>query len=175
MRSMRLVIVIVAVSLLTACGFKLRNSNPVSGRALPFATISLSLPVQSEFYAQVQTAIEASASTRVVTDAGKADAILTVLSDTSEKSILSLSAAGRAREFQLVRNFKFRVHTSQQADYVPVSQISVRRTMTFSDDLVLSKESEEAVIWADIQKDLISQLMRRILAAKAKPVAPAED
>jgi outer membrane lipopolysaccharide assembly protein LptE/RlpB len=47
--------------------------------------------------------------------------------------------------------------------------------MTFSDDLVLSKESEEAVIWADIQKDLISQLMRRILAAKAKPVAPAED
>lgn len=175
MRSMRFVVVIVAASLLTACGFKLRNSNPVSGRTLPFATISLSIPAQSELYSQIQTAIDASTSTRVVSDATKADAILTVISDTSEKSILSLSAAGRAREYQLVRNFRFKVHNSQQAEYVPVSHISVRRTMAFSDDLVLSKESEEAVIWNDVQKDLISQLMRRILAAKAKPVVPAEE
>ena len=42
--------------------------------------------------------------------------------------------------------------------------------MTFSDDLVLSKESEEAALWADIQKDLVGQLMRRILSSRAKPV-----
>ena len=170
MRSTRLIVALLTVSLLTACGFKLRSSNAVSGRTLPFATIYLSLPAESEFYAQIRASLEASASTRVVSDPVKAEAILTVLNDTNQKSILSLSATGRAREFQLVRSFAFKVNTPRQAEYVPESQISVRRTMTFSDDLVLSKESEEAALWADIQKDLVGQLMRRILSSKAKPV-----
>jgi LPS-assembly lipoprotein len=172
MHSARLLVALLIVGLLAGCGFKLRSANAVSGRTLPFATIYLSIPAESELYAQIKTSLEASASTRVVTDAAKADAILTVLSDSSQKSILSLSAAGRAREFQLIRSFSFKVHNLQLEEYVPVAQIAVRRTMTFSDDLVLSKESEEAVLWNDIQKDMVAQLMRRILSSKPKPVAP---
>ena len=175
MHSMRLLVTLLAIGLIAGCGFKLRSDNAVSGRTLPFATIALSLPAESELYGQIRSALEASASTRVVSNAATADAVLTVLGDNSQKTILSLSAAGRAREYQLVRTFTFRVHTPRLAEYVPVSQISVRRSMTFSDELVLSKESEEAVIWNDIQKDLVGQLMRRILSSKAKPVEPAEE
>jgi LPS-assembly lipoprotein len=35
---------------------------------------------------------------------------------------------------------------------------------------VLSKESEEILLWRDIQGDLVQQLMRRLAAAKLQPV-----
>jgi hypothetical protein len=43
-------------------------------------------------------------------------------------------------------------------------------TFTYSDDLVLSKEAEEVLLWRDIQNDLVQQLMRRLATAKLQPV-----
>jgi LPS-assembly lipoprotein len=56
----------------------------------------------------------------------------------------------------------------------PASTITLRREVTFSDDLVLSKEAEEALLWRDIQSDLVQQLMRRLAAAKLQPVKVPE-
>lgn len=161
MSIVRALIVLSLAALLAACGFQLRGSH-----ALPFASIALSLAPTSEFYAQLKRTIEASSPTRVIEDAKAAEANLVVLSDHTEKLILSLNAAGRAREYQLVRTFSFKVGGPGQADYIPPSVIKLRREITFSDDLVLSKEAEEALLWRDIQNDLVQQLMRRLAAAK---------
>jgi outer membrane lipopolysaccharide assembly protein LptE/RlpB len=59
-------------------------------------------------------------------------------------------------------------------EYIAPSTITLRREITFSDDQVLSKESEEALLWRDIQSDLVQQLMRRLAAAKLQPVKLAE-
>ncbi len=191
MRAAKLSAILLLVSLLAACGFKLRGSAELPGYKLPFATISITLPPTYELHALLKRNIEASSQgTRVVTDAREADAILTVLGDTSEKIIISLNAAGRAREYQLVRKFTFKVHANLPAgvapapqvkytdarpavatEYIPPSTIELRREITFSDDLVLSKESEESLLWRDMQSDLVQQLMRRLAAAKLKPVA----
>jgi outer membrane lipopolysaccharide assembly protein LptE/RlpB len=88
-----------------------------------------------------------------------------------------------------VRSFTFRVHANIAAatpaaqvkytdvrptvvatEYIPPSTITLRRDITFSDYLVLSKESEEALLQRDMQSDLMQQLMRRLAAAKLKPV-----
>ena len=193
MRAAKLSVILLLVSLLAACGFKLRGSAELPGHKLPFATIALSLTPTSEFYAQLKRTIEASSpGTRVVTDIKEAEAVLTVLGDTSQKVILSLNAAGRAREFQLVRTFSFMVHANPASatpaprvkytdapavaptEYIAVSTITLRREITFSDDLVLSKESEEALLWRDIQGDLVQQLMRRLAAAKLQSVKTGE-
>jgi LPS-assembly lipoprotein len=190
MRATKLSLILLLISLLAACGFKLRGSAELPGYKLPFATIAISLPTTSDFYALIKRNIEASSpGTRVVTDAREAEAILTVLNDLSQKNILSLNAAGRAREYQLVRNFTFTVHANVPAatpapqvkytdarpavvpiEYIAPSTITLRRDITFSDDLVLSKESEEALLWRDMQSDLVQQLMRRLAAAKLQPV-----
>ena len=194
MRAAKLSVVLLLISLLAACGFKLRGSEALPGYKLPFATIALSLNPTSEFHAQLKRNIEASSpGTRVVNDVREAEAILTVIGDSSQKNILSLSASGRAREFQLVRNFAFKVHANVAAaaasppvkytdappaarptEYIPASTITLRREIAFSDDLVLSKESEEQLLWRDIQNDLVQQLMRRLAAAKLQPVKAAE-
>ena len=188
MRAAKLSLALLFISVLAACGFKLRGSAELPGYKLPFATIALQLAPTSEFYAQLKRNIEASSpGTRVVTDFKEAQAVLAVLGDTSEKLILSLSASGRAREYQLVRTFTFKVNATAApapsgppakytdapaaapTEYIPPSRITLRREITYSDDLVLSKESEEGLLWRDIQSDLVQQLMRRLAAAKLKP------
>ena len=156
------------VGLLAACGFQLRGDY-----ALPFQTMSIALAPRSELYAQLKRSIEASSSTRIVDNPKEAEANLVVLGDRNEKVILSLNSAGRAREYDLVRTFSFKVSSANSTDYIPPSQIVLRRDMTFNDDLVLSKESEEVLLWRDIQKDLIQQLLRRL--ATAKPKAASES
>ncbi len=195
MRIAKLSVILLLAALLAACGFKLRGSAELPGYKLPFGTIAITLPPTSEFYALLKRNIEASSpGTKVVAENKDAEAILAVLGDTSEKIILSLNAAGRAREYQLVRKFSFRVHANLPAGVVPPPQtkytdarpavvateyilpstITLRREITFSDDLVLSKESEEALLWRDMQGDLVQQLMRRLAAAKLKPVTVDE-
>ncbi|MDO8787465.1 MAG: LPS assembly lipoprotein LptE [Sulfuritalea sp.] len=187
MRATKLFVILLLISLVTACGFKLRGGAELPGYKLPFATIALSLPPTSEFYALLKRNIEASSPGTRVVDIKEAEAVLTVLADTPQKNILSLNAAGRAREFQLVRVFTFKVHANVAGaisappvkytdvpaavptEYIPPSTITLRREITFSDDLVLSKESEEALLWRDMQGDLVQQLMRRLAAAKLRP------
>ena len=190
MRAAKLSVILLLIGLLGACGFKLRGSAELPGYKLPFATIALSLEPTSEFHAQLKRTIEASSpGTRVVNDSREAQAVLTVLADRSDKVILSLNAAGRAREYQLLRTFSFKVHANvapatpaapvkytdarpaaAAVEYIAPSTITLRREITFSDDLVLSKESEEALLWRDMQSDLVQQLMRRLAAAKLQPV-----
>ena len=189
MRIAKLSVILLLASLIAACGFKLRGSAELPGYKLPFATIAITLPPTSEFYAQLKRNIEASSpGTRVVADTKDAEAVLTVLGDSVEKIILSLNAAGRAREYQLVRKFRFKVHpnvpsvapgppvkytdapAAAPVEYIPPSLITLKREITFSDDLVLSKESEEALLWRDMQGDLVQQLMRRLAAAKLQSV-----
>jgi len=177
MRTAKLSVILLLIGLLAACGFKLRGSAELPGYKLPFATIALSLPPTSEFYAQLKRTIEASSPGTRVVDIKEAEAVLTVLSDVPQKIILSLNAAGRTVEFQLLRTFTFRVHANvtatspgPQIEYIAPSTITVRRDITFSDDLVLSKESEEALLRRDMQSDLVQQLMRRLAVAKPQPV-----
>jgi LPS-assembly lipoprotein len=188
MRAAKLSVILLLAGLLAACGFKLRGSTDLPAHKLPFATIALTLAPTSEFYAQLKRNIEASSAGTRVVDAGEAEAILAVLGDTSQKNILSLNTSGRVREFQLVRTFSFKVQANNPAaapapqvkytdapavaptEYVPASTIVLRREVTYSDDLVLSKEGEEALLWRDIQNDLVQQLMRRLATAKLQPV-----
>jgi LPS-assembly lipoprotein len=194
-RAAKLSVILLLISLLAACGFKLRGSAELPGYKLPFATIFLALPPTTEFYALLKRNIEASSpGTRVVGDVKEAQAIFTVLADANQKNILSLSAAGRAREYQLVRTFVFKVNANVAAttqapqvkytdarptivatEYIAPSTITLRRDITFSDDLVLSKESEEALLQRDMQSDLVQQLIRRLAAAKLKPVKVDEE
>lgn len=192
MRTMKLSLILLLASLLAACGFKLRGSADLPAHQLPFATIALSLAPTSEFHAQLKRAIEASSAGTRVVDANEAEAILTVLGDTSQKNILSLNASGRAREYQLVRTFSFKVQANNPSaapapqvkytdartvaptEYIAPSTILLRREVTYSDDLVLSKEAEEGLLWRDIQRDLVQQLMRRLAVAKLQPAKVAD-
>ena len=159
---------IVVVAGLAGCGFQLRGPRP-----MPFDSLYVAMPEASELGASLKRNIRAaSPGTRVTDTAQEAQAVLTPLTDTREKIILSLNAAGRVREYQLKQRFGFKVHDGKGTDFVAPSEIVITRDITFNDADILAKEAEEALIYRDMQNDLVQQILRRLQAGKVSPAAP---
>lgn len=157
---MRLLALLLAF-ILSACGFQLRGSYN-----LPWETLAISgVPENNELYFQIRRGLEASSQTKVVADAKQAGATLVILQNLQHKAILSLSGKGLVREFQLTRTFMYRIQDAQGKELLPASQIVLQRDMTFDDERIFAKEAEEAMIWREMQQDMVQQLLRRLAAS----------
>lgn len=163
---MKNLVVAAALALaLAGCGFQLRGT-----ATLPFDTLYMP-PIGGQGIAlDMKRSIQAGTKTVLVDDPKKADALLEFTQELRQKIILSLGATGRVREYQLRYTVGFRVHDGKGGEFVPVSTIALTRDITFNDSDVLAKETEEALLYRDMQNDMVQQLMRRIAAAqKPKP------
>ena len=78
-----------------------------------------------------------------------------------------------ARRSQLRYRVGFRVTDPKGQVYVPTSEILLTRDIAFNDAQVLSKESEESLLYRDMQSDMVQQILRRLVAAK--PPQPESD
>ena len=149
---------------LAACGFQMRGAAP-----LPFDT--LYMPGTSSGIAlDLKRSIQAGTRTTVIDDAKKAQAVLEFTQVIREKLILSLAATGRVREFQLRYRVAFRVHDGKGGEFLPVSTVQLTRDVSFNDTDVLAKETEEALLFRDMQFDMVQLIMRRL--AVAQPPKP---
>lgn len=146
--------------LVGACGFRLRGTADV-----PFQTLYIPNAL-SGIALELKRQIQAGTDAKVVDDPKGAEAILVFSHETREKEILSLTAAGRVREFRLRYRVGFRVHDGKGGDYVPQSSLELTRDVTFSDAQVLAKEAEEQLLFRDMQSDMVQQIMRRLAAAQ---------
>jgi LPS-assembly lipoprotein len=157
---MRILILLVALAL-SACGFQLRGSDSLHWETLAIVGV----PENNDLYFQIKRSIEAGSHTKVVADAKQAKASLTILQNLQHKNILSLSGKGLVREFQLTRTFMYRIQDAEGKEIYPPTQIVLQRDMTFDDERIFAKEAEEAMIWREMQQDLVQQLLRRLAAA----------
>ena len=146
---------------LAGCGFRLRGS-----AELPFETLYIPQST-SGIGLDLKRNIEAGTSAKVVADPRKAQAILQVDQEGRGKQILSLTGAGRVREFQLTYTVAFRVHDGKGGEYVPSNTIQLTREITFADTQILAKEYEEQLLFRDMQVEAVQQILRRLSAAQA--------
>jgi LPS-assembly lipoprotein len=150
--------------LVAGCGFRLRGTAqlPFDTLHVPGATAGLALELKRN--------VQAGTNARVLDDPKKAEAQVQFTEDTRQKQILSLTGAGRVREFKLIYRVGFRVHDGKGGEYVPASLIELTRDITFNDAEILAKEAEEELLFRDMQADMVQQILRRLAAAK--PPAP---
>jgi LPS-assembly lipoprotein len=158
---------LVSVLALAACGFHLRGE-----ATLPFDTIYIQIPGDSQLGADIKRTIVAGSKTRVLDNATGAQAVLQVIAEQREKIILSLNSAGRVNEYLLRYRFVFKVHDNRGRDYIPQNEIVLTREQLYSDTQVLAKETEEQLLYRDMQRDMVQQILRRLAAAK---IPKAED
>ncbi|NMM38607.1 MAG: hypothetical protein HHJ09_14110 [Glaciimonas sp.] len=156
---------LLVAAMLSACGFHLRGA---SDMAMPFKTIYLGFADSSTLGNTLKRNIRGAGNTLVVPDAKDAEAILDVLSETREKSVLSLNTQGRVREYTLIYVFRFRVRDGQNNELLAPTEIRLVRDINYDDSQTLAKESEEAMLYRDMQTDLVAQIMRRLSAIQAK-------
>ncbi len=126
----------------------------------------IEVPAQTEFGAQLRRLIATTGTTRVEEDAAKAEARLQILANDRGREILSLTGAGKVREYQLVQVLRFQLLDRAGKTVIPPTSLSARREYTFDDSLVLGKEQEENLLYRDMQNDLVQQLMRRLAVAR---------
>lgn len=154
--------VFILTLLLAACGFQLRGV-----ATLPFESLYVDGGGNPALAAEIGRAIRLGTQTRLTDKAEDAQVVLQVQGATSEKRILALSGAGRVREYELIYRAGFRLKDKEGRDLIPTQPIEMRRAMLWDDALILAKQGEEALLYLDMQKDVLGQLMRRL--AKAKP------
>ena len=123
----------------------------------------------SLFASDLEQAIRSGSQTRIVNSRDEAQAVLTIVGESQEKHILSLSSAGRVREFQLRYRVAYRLTDRAGTDLSAPGEINLRRDMTYDDTQVLAKESEEILLYRDMKADAVQQMLRRL--SVAKPVA----
>jgi LPS-assembly lipoprotein len=155
------IVMLTAALLLSACGFQLRGS-----ATLPFSTLYVQAAPTSQFATQLRRAVRAGSGTRIADRPEQAEVILQIMHELQEKQILSLSGGGRVSEYQLRYRVSFRLTDSKNREHIPASEIVLRRDYSYSDDQALARESEEALLYRDMRTDAVSQLVRRLQAAK---------
>jgi len=145
---------------LAGCGFQLRGT-----AELPFETIFVP-SATSGVALDIKRNIQSGTRTRVVDDARSAEAVLQFIQEVREKHILSLTGTGRVREFQLRYRVGFRLHDGKGGEFLPANTIELTRDVTYNDAEVLAKETEEQLLYRDMQFDMVQLVMRRLAAAQ---------
>ena len=148
--------------LVTACGFHLRGQT-----TLPFETLYVNASVDSAFATQLKRSLLAGTNAHLSNSPKDAQAIFDLVSETQDKQILSVNTGGTVAEYELRYRVAFRVHDNQGQNWIAQTEITLKRYVSYSDTEVLAKESEEALLYKDMQSDAVQQVMRRLSAAKA--------
>ena len=97
---------------------------------------------------------------------------IALVNKTQSRDILSLNFRGDVAENELTLTMTFRITTPDGRDFVPETTLTTSRTVTYSEREYLSRQNEEALLFAEMQSDLVSLILRRIEAAK--PAAAPE-
>ena len=96
----------------------------------------------------------------------QAQVVVDILQELREKAVVGVNSSGQVVAFQLRIRVKFKVRTPQGLELTPETEVLLQRDMSFSESAVLAKEAEEALLYRNMQSDLVQQLVRRLASIK---------
>ncbi len=141
---------------LAGCGFELRRAAAVPYARLAFTGFAPRSPMAEELTRLLLPA------TQVVTAPAQAQAVLHALVDKRERSVVASTSAGQVRELQLRVLLGFRLQRPDGRDLIAATELRASRDMSYSENLALAKEQEEAQLYAAMQTDIALQVLRRL-------------
>ena len=100
-------------------------------------------------------------------DQAPVQAIVDVLQEVREQSVVGVNASGQVRELQLRVRATFRVRTPQGRELIAPTTIAQQRELSFNETVVLAKDAEQAALYQEMQSDIVQQILRRAAAIKS--------
>ena len=145
--------------LLLSCGFQLRGDPAVGIRTLSVSGGSL-------VAAEIRRTVTAG-KTKLVPAPGEAEAHLRILGETREKTVFTLTGAGRVYEYQLRLAVRYQLMVpGREEPAIAPTEVEARRLITYVESAPIAKEAEEQLLYKDMQADLARQILRHIAAVK---------
>jgi LPS-assembly lipoprotein len=145
----------------SACGFQLRGET-----ATGLKSLYLSTDAPSQVATQIRRQL-AGGPTMLAPRAEGAEAHLHILSESTEKTIQTLTSAGRVFDYVLRLNVGYRVSDGSGKAMIEPATLEVRRLITYSETAPLAKEVEERQLYADMRVEAATQILRRIAVVRA--------
>jgi LPS-assembly lipoprotein len=148
---------------LSGCGFR-----PRQPLAYQFKVILV--PANpSLLLTELRRALAADSNVEVLQDLRqfeRADLWFDLLQETREKIVVGRNSAGGVREFQLRLRIRFRVRDRAGVERIPDTELLQQRDISFSEAAVLAKESEEELLYRNMQSDLVQQILWRLASLR---------
>lgn len=174
-RSFSLMALTLGAWAVSSCGFKLRGSFDFIFKSLLILAEQGSVVARS-----VKSSLDSDNKVQVtlnqvfVEGSSQNEAVLTILSERREKSITALSSSGQITEFQLRFRVVYDVRNSNGKIINPETQIVAQRDFSYNETQALGKQAEEALLYRDLEDDVVQQLLRRLSSIKSlKAINPS--
>lgn len=144
---------------LAGCGFTLRQAP-----TFDFASLYAGFAPGSALGAQFRRSMAGNSQVRLLPQAQAmdADVRLEVLSDLRQKVVVGIGPTGQVREFDLRTLFRFRLVSREGIELIPTVDMNQNRSLSFNESVALAKETEEALLYRDMEKEVVNQLLRRL-------------
>jgi LPS-assembly lipoprotein len=149
---------------LSACGFQLRSVGDY-----PFKTLYANFAINSPLGVELRRNLLGTGRIEVWSDPSqmlKADAILDILGEERQQVVVGINALGQVRELQLRLRVRFRLRTPDGVTWIDAVELAQQRDLSFTETAALSKEIEQAMMYRDMQTDIVQQIMRRLAMVK---------
>jgi LPS-assembly lipoprotein len=154
-------LLICLLMLTSACGFHLRGSQMTN---FDVANIYLNPANAPKLTKEVKSQLSG-AGVKLANSSESASYIITLKEEVFEKAVLSVSAStGKVEEYQIVYKAKMDAIDSGGRTIVENDKVRSSRDLTFDENAVLGKFSEEELIREDLVRRASSQVLRRLQA-----------
>lgn len=145
---------------LAGCGFRLRGS-----QAFAFQRIAIGphpgSAVAQELRRSFGSAVQVLAAGTPIT---QAQLVLTVANEQREKIVVGVNSSGQVRELQLRMRVRLQLRSAKGKEIIEGDEIVQQRDISYSESAALAKEAEEALLYRDMQSDIVQQILRRLAA-----------
>ena len=152
-------IAILFLLVITSCGFHMRGMTEIS-----FKTISLE-GKELSFTKNLKQILKSN-KVAIVSPTENPELRIELMSEESEKRILSLSGQGLVREFEIFYRVRYRIKTSDSEIWSQENIIETRKDFTYSDSNLIGKEEEERQLNEAIRNEAITNLFNQIQLIK---------
>ena len=152
-------IALLMLLIISSCGFHMRGMTEIS-----FKTISLE-GKELSFTKNLKKVLNSN-KVAIVSSTENPELRVELLSEESEKRILSLSGQGLVREFEIFYRVRYRVKAIDSEIWSQDNIIETRKDFTYSDSNLIGKEEEERQLNEAMRNEAITNLFNQIQLIK---------
>lgn len=145
--------------IISSCGFHLRGMTEIS-----FKTISLEGKELS--FTKNLKKVLSSNKISIVSLTENPELRVELLSEETEKRILSLSGQGLVREYEIFYRVRYRIKTLISETWSQENILESRRDFTYSDSNLIGKEEEERQLNESMRNEAVTNLFNQIQIVK---------
>ena len=160
MKKVNKLVLIFALSLLTACGYHLRGSMSLSSDLKNIYLFGMSGGLSQEMKALLKAS-----DIKLALSPNEAAVVVKILKEDMRRRTISIGQTGKSQEMELEYYLKFQMYDNQENPLLDEQVIELSRVF-FNDQLaLLAKENEENTIRTEIYRQTARTLVSRAEAA----------